>query len=200
LTTKTLLFLAGLTLAASGTLPAGTLSMNGNFVHDDDVVLVPFVISGASLVTMQTLSFADGSLGFEPVLTLFDGAGNLLFQDATGGTAPAGCGARAIDSVSTFCLDAYIQQILGPGSYTLALTESDNVPSGTLSDGFPHTGDGDFTGVPFGGGPFFLFNGDQRTSAWALEIDGAAVPEPGTFTLLGSILLGSTLLRLRSRR
>ena len=192
--------LAALALAGSGVLPASTLSFSGNFTHDDDVVLIPFSISGSTLVTIQTTSFADGSTGFEPVLTLFDGLGTFMFQDA-GGNAPLDCGARLIDPASGFCLDAYIQQTLGPGSYTLALSEAPNAPGGDLADGFPQAGMGDFTGLPFGKtGPFYLFEGSQRTSAWALQIDGAAVPEPGTMGLLGSCLLGTALLGLRLRR
>lgn len=161
------------------------LSFSGTFSMDDDVVLIPFTVPSLSLVTIQTTSFANGSTGFEPVLTLYDQTGNLLFVDQ-GGTAPGGCGARSIDPTSTYCLDAYIQSNLGAGDYTVALTQYDNVPSGsTLADGFPQTGNGNFTGPNFLGsaGSFILFDGSQRTSAWALDINGVAIPEPGTFSL-----------------
>lgn len=179
-------------LAASFSLSATTLSFSGNFSSDDDVVLIPFTVSNTGLVLIQTTSFA-ASLGFEPVLTLYDASGNLFLQDATGGTTPGGCGVRSIDSSSGFCLDAVIQSILNAGNYTLALTEYDNIPGGpTLADGFPQTGNGNFTGPEFLGGPgsFILFNGDQRTSDWALTIDtpgeGSVVPEPGTLGLTGT--------------
>jgi hypothetical protein len=71
----------------------------------------------------------------------------------------------------------------------VALTEWDNVPSGpTLGDGFPQTGNGNFTGPEFIGAPgaFILFDGSQRTDHWSLQIigaDAAKVPEPATATL-----------------
>jgi len=175
--------------------------MSGNFTADDNVVLIPFTVALNGAVTIQTSSFANGSVGFEPVLTLYDGLGNLFLQDATGGTTPGGCGLRGIDSTSGFCLDAVISALLNAGSYTLALTEWDNIPGGpTLADGFPQTGNGNFTGSEFGpgSGSFLLFNGSQRTSAWALSIDGADVPEPATFGLACAALIALTAAGRRS--
>jgi len=202
LTQSTLGLLAALVLAGSSTLSAGMVNFSGAFTHDDDVVLIPITVAGSSLITIRTTSFADGSTGFEPVLTLFDGSGNLLLQDSMGGTVPAGCDGRVIDPSSGFCLDGFIQGVLGAGSYTLALTEYDNIPGGTLSDGFPQTGNGDFTGPEFRGtaGAFVLFDGSQRTSAWALTVDGAAVPEPGTMSLLAAALVSVMAIRRRARR
>jgi hypothetical protein len=199
---KTLLLSALLILAFSQVVAAGTLTYSGQFGLDEDVVLIPLLISGNTLVTIQTTSFASGITGFEPVLTVFDGAGNLLLQDATGGTEPNACGARLTDPASGFCLDAYIQATLGTGSYTVALSEWDNIPGGTLADGFPQTGNGNFTGPEFLGQPgaFILFNTSQRTNNWALQIDGAAstpTPEPGTAGLLGTALAGAVMLRRR---
>jgi hypothetical protein len=189
------LIISSLLLAGSARLFAGTMSFSGNFSADDDVVLIPFTVADSGSVLIQTTSFA-ASLGFEPVLTLYDGSGNLFLQDATGGTTPDGCGVRSIDPVSGFCLDAVIQNFLNAGNYTLALTEYDNIPGGpTLADGFPQTGNGNFTGPEFLGGPgsFILFNGDQRTSDWALDIDlpgpASPVPEPATLGLTGIGLL-----------
>jgi hypothetical protein len=176
---------------------------------DDDVVLIPFMVISPGTVTMQTTSFASGLVGFQPVLTLFDGGGNLLFQDATGGTAPGSCGARSIDAVSGACGDAYIQATLGPDSYTLALTQWDNIPNGpTLADGFPRVGEGNFTGPSFLGsaGSFILSDGSQRNSAYALSIDGdgvqsapSGVPEPATFGVLAFGLLGIAAAGARRR-
>ena len=195
-----------LALAVFASAGAFADSFSGNFAMDDDVKLIPFSVVSSSLVTMETTSFGDGSKGFEPVLTLYDGSGNLFLQDSTGGTAPGGCGARSIDPVSGFCLDAFIQALLGPGSYTLALTEADNVPNGpTLADGFPQAGNGNFTGPEFLGQPgsFILFDGSQRNSDWALQINSrglAPVPEPGTAALLLSGVIGLRFKRWKVSR
>jgi hypothetical protein len=184
------------------TAAGGTLTSVGTFTQDDNVALIPFSTSGPTLVTMQTTSFGDGTKGFEPVLTLYDGTGNLLFQDSTGGTAPSSCGGRAIDPFSGFCLDALISQVLQTGSYTLALTEWDNIPSGpTLADGFPDTGAGNFTGKEFGcgAGGFFLFDCSQRTPAWTVQIQGT-IPEPGAMGLCGIGILALILAAARRRR
>jgi hypothetical protein len=186
-------------VAASG----GTLFFVASFSQDDNVVLIPFSTLGSTLVTMETTSFGSGAKGFEPVLTLYDGSGNLLLQDSTGGTAPSSCGGRAIDPFSGFCLDAVISQVLPTGSYTLALTEWDNIPSGpTLADGFPDTGTGNFTGSEFGcgAGGFFLFDCTQRTAGWAVQIQGAAVPEPATMGLSGIGILALILAAAKLRR
>ena len=191
---KSIALLSAVALVLPAVALAGPITVSGNFAQDEDVVLIPFTVPTLGVVTIRTTSFADGSTGFEPVLTLYDSAGNLLLQDATGGTVPAGCGLRSIDPTSGYCLDALIQSPLNAGSYTLALTEWDNIPGGpTLADGFPQTGNGNFTGPEFLGSPgsFILFDGSQRNSDWALQIDGLDVPEPATAGLAGSSASGN---------
>jgi hypothetical protein len=174
----------------------GITTASGTFNSDDDVAQVAFNISGNTLVTIQSTSFALG--GFEPVLTLFDPLGNLYLNDSNGGTAPGNCGARGIDPVSGYCLDGFIQAVLGPGAWTLIITEWDNIPSGpTLFDLFPHAGEGNFTGPNFTGQPgsFLLFDGTQRSADWAVTIDGVDAPEPSTSVLMVSGILGLAFLR-----
>lgn len=200
---KSVALLSAIALVVPAAAWAGPVTFSGNFGLDEDVVLIPFTVSTLSVITMQTTSFANGSTGFEPVLTLFDSTGNLLLQDATGGTVPGSCGLRAIDPTSGYCLDAFIQSPLNAGSYTLALSEWDNIPGGpTLADGFPQTGNGNFTGPEFLGSPgsFILFNGSQRTNAWALQIDGLGVPEPATAGLAGAALLAMMVFYRKSNR
>jgi len=197
--------LAGFFLLVVATLrlSATTLSFSGTFSADDDVVLIPLTIASDNHVLFQTTSFAF-SKGFEPVLTLFDASGDLFLQDAQGGTMPAGCGVRSVDAVSGFCLDAVIDSFLIAGNYTLALSEFDNIPGGSnLSDGFPQTGSGNFTGPEFLGAPgsFVLFDGEQRTGEWALTTNisttVAPIPEPNPF---GLTCIGLLAVFLVSRR
>ncbi len=176
---------------------------NGTFATDDSTALIPFVVNIGSAITMQTTSFAS-SVGFEPVLTLFDAVGNPLDQDASGGTAPGSCAGRSIDPVSTFCLDGFIQDFLSPGSYQLALSESDNIPGGTLSDGFPKAGTGNFTPSEFGcptGTAFLLFDCSQRTNIYAGSISGVGLaPEPSSIALTTTGFLSLLLAGFARRR
>jgi hypothetical protein len=204
MTFKRILAMLGAALVAVQV--GSALTVTGNFSLEENFALIPFTVVTTSTVTMFTTSFADGSKGFEPVLTLFNGAGNLLFQDSTGGTAPGGCGARVIDPFTGFCLDAYIQQLLTPDNYTLALSESDNIPGGpTLSNGFPQTGNGNFTGSEFGCGTggFFLFNCAQRNTDWSVTITGsglAGAPEPMPMALMSPVLLLPVIVARRRRK
>jgi hypothetical protein len=200
----TVLSTTALILFGSQLCSAGVLNFSGNFSQDEDFKLITFSVSAPAVVDMMTTSFGDGSGGFWPVLTLFDGAGNFLFQDAAGGNPPFGCGPRSIDPISGACNDAWIQQPLLAGDYTLALTEYNNVPGGSLSDGFPQTGNGNFTGSDFGcgAGGFFMPDCTQRNTNWAVTISGVdlpAVPEPAPAFLITPVALAALGLRLRRR-
>lgn len=106
-------------------------------------------------------------------------------------------------SSTGICDDAFLQETLGAGSYTLDLTEFPNVAIGNLSDGFLFASDptatGDVCGVS--GGTFLqsdLATCVQRTSNYSLTITSpAATPEPSTFLLL---LLPTAGLLAYSRR
>ena len=209
-----------LLFSATLPLPASTFYFNGNFVHDDDMRRFQFTIVAPSTITLQTWSYGGPTDpltsdplfgGFAPVLSVFDSAGNLAGGPDSGGVngGSPGCGTRGIDPGTNFCLDGFIQEPLGPGSYFLILTEYDNLPSGThLSDGFDRTGQGNFTGTAFGPGSGKLYdlNGNQRTGKYVLTLDGvvsaqqiSAVPEPSTLLLTVCGLAGGAI-RLRKRR
>ena len=172
----------------------GELSYTGAFSQDDQMFQVDFSLASASAITVRTFSFAGGTDaagqsisagGFAPVVSLFDSAGNLLVFD-DGGVALDGCGPRAIDAATAFCLDADIEGILPAGTYTAVLTEWDNTPNGpTFSDGFVEQGQGNFTGGPFllNAGPGF-----QRTGNWELDVPGITAPEPSPTLCLGILL------------
>ncbi len=176
----------------------------GIFTTDDQMRIIPFTMSSNSLATFATTSFADGSNGFAPVLSLFDASGTqpLLAFDHNGGPGP-GCGARATDAATGYCWDAYISIVLGPGAYVLTLTEDDNYPLGPgFADGFQRQGQGDFSGPNFtgGAGRFYLVTGQQRTGQYSVMVTGTdplATPEPDSIVMAG---LGVGLLLLAGRR
>jgi hypothetical protein len=210
-----------LILAAAVPAAASTayFSFSGNLTSDDGHSDFVFTILSPATVQLESWSYAGGTDplsnvvsggGFAPVLSLFDGAGNLLAFDAggvVGGSAPFNCatGGRALDAVSHLCLDAYTEVTLGSaGSYQVVVTEQDNTPNGpTLADGFALDGAGNFTG-----GPFIDDGGNQRTSFFDFTVgpvnsaQSADVPEPAPSLLLLSALalfLGRTAWRRRLR-
>lgn len=187
--------------------------------YDDDEVLFRFSVSGNSVFTAFTTSFATG--GFAPDLTLFADDGT--FGDPTGlyiasgaeGIAGqpgnAGCGpTQAIDSATGACDDSFLQTALAPGNYLLVLTEDFNP-----SDGLGSTFDYGNAFAPYA--PFYFngsgyspsqvdFNGGfnwegnpefQRTENYTLEADlapAASTPEPGSLLLLFTGLVAGGFL------
>jgi hypothetical protein len=181
-----------LVLAAS-LASAGPLMFSGNFATDDQVQLFDLTVAASSTITAQTTSYVTG--GFDPYLSLFDGLGNLIATNDDGT-----CGQVGADPSTGNCFDSFLQQSLGAGSYTLALTEYYNVANGpTLGDGFSEEGQGDFT-CPQG---FCDSSPSQRTSAWALSISGVSsvveegqttVPEPSTMAV-AAIAFATLIIR-----
>jgi hypothetical protein len=199
-------------LASSSPVRADEVSYQGNFTTDDQVQLFDFNVATPGLVTLQTFGYAGGvngagttiaAGGFDPVLTLFDGAGNFLVMNDDGP-----CGTVGMDPTTLNCFDAYLSLDLSAGSYIVALTEYDNLPIGpTLADSFTQVGNGDFTCPEFLGTPgaFCDASPSQRDSAWALDITTpgtSPVPEPGSEVLVlsGISLFFALRKNLQSRR
>jgi hypothetical protein len=199
-------------LASTIQVRADEVSYQGNFTTDDQVQLFDFNVATPGLVTLQTFGYAGGvngagttiaAGGFDPVLTLFDGAGNFLVMNDDGP-----CGTVGTDPTTLNCFDSYLSLDLTAGSYILALTENDNLAIGpTLSDSFTQVGNGDFTCQEFIGTPgaFCDASPSQRDSAWALDVttQGASpVPEPGSEVLVlsGISLFFALRKKLQSRR
>ncbi|HZT30485.1 MAG TPA: DVUA0089 family protein [Bryobacteraceae bacterium] len=209
-----------LALPAASPLVASPLSFSytGLFTQDDNIQLFSFAIGATAAVTIQTWSFAGGTNaastvipagGFAPVLSLFDGTGNVLATDKNDNSGT--CGPRNVDPASGFCWDAYLNPTLSAGKYTVALTEDDNVPIGpTFGDGFSEQGNGNFTGPlflgPVGDGKsFILADGEQRTPGWAVDIVGvdtaSQIPEPAPAWLCAAgLVVALALRRLTWRR
>src|SRR5258708_3115248 len=186
-----------ISLALTSPLRADTLSYTGNFVSDDVVQTFNFNVASQGLVTFQTFGYAGGingagnaiaAGGFDPLVSLFDSAGDFLAFNNDGSCVQVGTDATTLN-----CFDAYLPLVLDAGSYTLALTENDNLAIGpTFADGFTQAGNGNFTCAEFMGTPggFCDASPSRRSNAWALDITTPTnipstepVPEPSTYTL-----------------
>jgi uncharacterized protein (TIGR03437 family) len=174
-------------------MAAGSTSYTGNFTADDDKRLVYFNLATPGTITLKTLSYAGGvnaagttipEGGFDPTISVFDGAGNLITVNRDGG-----CGVVSADKATSFCWDAYLSLQLPAGNYIAVVTESDNVPNGPkLNDSFVYDpslcpdpascatdANGNFTTPPGGNPPgFWDAYPSKRTSFYALDIAGAS--------------------------
>jgi hypothetical protein len=166
-------------LARPYAVAATTSSWTGSFASDDDKRVVYLTLSAAGTLLARTWSYAGGingvgatapEGGFDPTLSLFDSAGSLIAYNQDGG-----CASVAADSITASCWDSYLSIPLPAGSYTLVLTQSENLPNGpTLADSFVYDGQPNFTAVPGASGAGFLdFFLSQRTAYYAFDIAGA---------------------------
>jgi hypothetical protein len=198
------LYVVGVALATASPARAGTdFSFTGSFNQDDEVQLFNFSVGLESTVTLKTLSYAGGTNaagqvisrgGFDPILALFDSTGALIDQNDDG-TFPN----VAVDSVTGVTYDTFLEAVLSPGAYTVAVSQYDNFANGpNLSNGFEREGEGNFRSG------FFDVTGDQRTGAWAFDVlnvdfatDGGEVPEPASAAIFA--VLGLAVITRRRR-
>jgi uncharacterized protein (TIGR03382 family) len=188
--------------------PAGERLLHGEFSTDDALFVTHLSLLTDDVLTVQSLSYGgDPGLkvdpgGFAPVLALFQddpGAPQLLLQLVHGDGSH--CGTGKPDPASGFCWDAAFSLALGPGHYTLVLSQDGNDPLGqSLAEGYSQSGQADYTGLAALGEPgrrFVQIDGAQRTGAWALDLQASAVPEPVGAALM---LIGLAGLALQARR
>jgi hypothetical protein len=200
-------------LLAATTLWAGTVSETGTFSTPEDTLLITLTLPTGGNVTLQTYGFGGGtnaagavipSGGFDPFVGLFSGTGPTalflngdsdILSNYTPGCPPAGT--VTVGSVSGQCGDVNLPFTgLGAGTYTVLLTDGENVPNavfeappGTLGDGFT-----DFTGGVFQTCAD-VNDCNNDTAKWALDI--TATPEPRTFGVAGMALALTMLARRR---
>lgn len=176
---------------------ASSTTYSGTFAADNSVFQLPFTVTGTENYTFTTTSYASG--GFVPVLTLFSSTGTPIGFDGADGMCN---GSETPNSSTGICDDAFLEETLTSGTYTLDLTEFPNVAIGDLSDGFLFASDptatGDVCGVS--GGMFLeadLATCVQRTDAYSLTVTATPTPEPPTFLLFLPV---AAVLALVSRR
>lgn len=190
-------------------VPAGAVnfSFTGNLANDDTVRFFNFSLLAPASVTLRTLSYGGGTNavgdgiapgGFDPIITLFGDAGNLIAQNDDdgddgifGGARPDPVTGGVFDSFLTFPNLTFLTP-LPAGNYTVAVTQFNNFAIGlNLADGFRGA---DTVG-------FIDDTGAKRTSFFALDIlnvdSASAVPEPGSIMLFGSGLVGFAWWRRR---
>lgn len=172
---------------------AGTVSYVGALTDANEVFIKNIAITDASIVSIQTLSYGGGVNGqgilivpggFDPIVTIFDSAGQFLDENDDGTCPPA-----TEDDAN--CFDSTLISVLNiPGVYIFAVSVAPNFAAGsTLADGF--LGIGDFAG---------------RSQDYAVDVSVDAlndVPEPSGFLpltiALGGIVVHEATKRLRFR-
>ena len=179
---------------------AGVVSHQGSLLDPDQVFTLEFSLSAPSTVSIQGYGYGGGTNGsgtlisaggFDTVVSLFSGSGlsaNLIeFNDD--GICPPG----SFDPVTGGCLDSTLfRDLLLPGTYTITLSASFNMPIGpTLGAGFS------------GGGTFVDVFGDSRTSSYAFDVSVGSlqvVSEPSTLALLFAPMLLALFPHIRQAR
>ncbi len=171
-------------LSAFAAQSAKANTISGTLPTDDQIDRYTTTLTSSQTFTFNTTSYATG--GFVPVLTLFNADGSPITPSVTGGV---------IDPATMLANDAFISQVLGPGTYLLTLSEFPNVATNGANDPFLFAGQGNFTPslCPTSTGTSFLESDVapcvQRTSSFSLTSNAtltpsSVTPEPATWILV----------------
>jgi len=154
----------------SSSVFAGAFSFTGNLANDDDVLLFEFTVRNTSSITLQTFSYAGGTNsegtvisvgGFDPILAVFDGGGNLFGQNDDGDFPDVD-----VDLITGNIFDTFLEIILDPDTYTVSVMQFSNFATGpSLADGFGGSGTTNFADI----------DGNIRTSFFAFDVSGDGI-------------------------
>lgn len=203
--------------ALSFSAQAASVSFQGDFTKDNDLVIFSFELAAPGDITALTFGHSGGlngagqtvpAGGFAPVLTLFDATGFEVQVNVGSSNTCPGPGSFCWDAAFTF-------QGAAAGSYLLVLSQDDNraiggpVTAAQMASFFSREAEPHYTaaylGMPTDGSVNFVrIDGSQRTGHWAVDINVSApvtvVPEPASALLFAAGLAGVAGLALARRR
>jgi hypothetical protein len=189
----------GSCLTAATTAFSAEVDFKGNFLHDNDVLRFDFSVGLPNTnITIFSSSWITG--GFDPILAIWDSAGNQIEEQDDGGAV----GSQQSNSISYNYgeFDSFLNINLDTGNYIATLTQYDNLSVSTLlAGGFLRDADPLFTSVfgcssgSFCEGSLVDSNNNpvepNRTSDWELHflnVDNVnlnTIPEPSGLILVG---------------